>query len=164
MNRSLAAASALSLALAAGMTVTPRLASAQAQPPPGSQCNDFVKLRTDAQQKANLVKVASQNKQDRKGMCAAVERFAAAEGLATKFLENNMTWCGIPKEVVADAKANHEKTLKFRTMVCSEGPPAAKPRAPTLSDAIATPSVDTGGNTKTGEGTFDTLTGNPLKR
>jgi hypothetical protein len=33
-----------------------------------------------------------------------------------------------------------------------------------LSDAIKTPTVDSATNTKTGHGTFDTLTGNPLSR
>ena len=158
MNRSLPLALALAFGVALGVAL-PRTALAQA----GLQCNDFLKLRNEAQQKASLVKAASLRKDDRKGMCAAVERFSAAEGLALKFLQDNMTWCGIPEQVVADAKANHEKTLKFRTIVCSEAP-VAKPKPPTLSDAIATPSVDTAGNTKTGHGTFDTLTGNPLAR
>ena len=63
--------------------------------------------------------------------------------------------------LIAAAKANHEKSLKFRTAACEEGP---KPKAPTLSDAIKTPSLDTAKNTKTGRGTFDTLTGNPLAK
>jgi hypothetical protein len=137
----------------------PRGAAAQA----GPQCNDFLKLRAEAQQKAGLVKAASQHKDDRKGMCTAVERFSAAEGAAVKFLVDNKTWCGIPEQVIADAKASHEKTLQFRTVVCSEAP-AVKPKPPTLSDAINTPSVDSSKNTKTGRGTFDTLTGNPLAR
>ena len=52
--------------------------------------------------------------------------------------------------------------MKFRTMACSEEGP--RPKAPSLSDAIKSPSVDTAKNTKTGRGTFDTLTGNPLAR
>jgi hypothetical protein len=164
MNRNLAGRSvalALGLAFVASLTVSRNVLAAPA--PAAPQCNDFVKLRTDAQQKASLVQAAGQRKADRKEICTLVERFYAAEGLAVKFLSENMTWCAIPKPVVDDAKANHEKTLKFRTMVCSEGP-AAKPRTPTLSDAITTPSVDSATNTKTGRGTFDTLTGNPLAK
>jgi hypothetical protein len=211
MNRSLASASALSLALVAGMMgllpataqnapsaqpasppsaspfgpppspssfgapppagsfgASPAAGSPFGAPPPntpqaGSPCNDFVKLREDAQQKAMAVKAASLHKEDRKSMCAAMERFAAAEGAALKFLQDNKTWCGIPQQAIDGAKANHEKTLQFRNLVCSEGP-AVRPKPPTLSDAIGTPSVDSGKNTKTGEGTFDTLTGNPLAK
>jgi hypothetical protein len=159
MNRSLTTGLALSLALVAGMNA-PRPASAQSGAP-GPQCNDFIKLRNDAQQKALLVKAAGQHKDDRKGMCTALEHFTAAEAAALKFLEDNKSWCGIPDQVVADAKANHEKSVKFKDVVCS-APPAPKP--PTLSDAISTPSVDSCKNTKTGEGTFDTLSGNPLAK
>ena len=87
----------------------------------------------------------------------------AAEAIVVKFLMENKTWCGVPDEAVVAAKTNHEKSIKFRT------PPAAKARpeaeAPTLSDAIKTPAVDSATNTKAGHGgTFDTLTGNPLGR
>jgi hypothetical protein len=92
-----------------------------------------------------------------------VQRFTTAEAAVVKFLEVNKTWCGVPEQLVQQAKANHEKTLKFRTAVCTEAP-AAKPRPPSLSDAIGTPSVDSADNTKTGRGTFDTLTGNPLAK
>lgn len=126
-----------------------------------AQCGAFVKVREDAEAKAHAIQAASQSHADRKTMCGAVTRFTAAEALVVKFLEDNKTWCGIPDPAVAAAKANHERTIKFRDTVCAEGP---KPKIPTLSDAISTPSVDTAKNTKTGPGTFDTLTGNPLAR
>jgi hypothetical protein len=127
------------------------------------QCNDFMKLRTDAEQKAGAIRNATQRKADRKDVCALVQRFTTAEAAVVKFLEVNKTWCGVPEQLVQQAKANHEKTLKFRTAVCTEAP-EAKPRPPSLSDAIGTPSVDSADNTKTGRGTFDTLTGNPLAK
>ena len=163
MNRSLATALALGFVLAS--TTAPRSASAQAAaPPPGAvQCNDFIKLRTEAEQKALLVKAAGQHKEDREGMCTAITRFSVAEAAALKFLQDNMTWCGIPAQVVTMSKENHDKTVKFRDVVCN-APAAPKPKPPTLSDAISTPTVDTNKNTSTGQGTFDTLTGNPLKR
>lgn len=127
------------------------------------QCDSFIKLRDDAQQKALAVRSAVQKKVERKDICALVTRYYAAESSVVKFLEDNKTWCGIPEQAIKAAKDNHEHTLKFRTAACSEAP-AAKPRAPTLSDAIGTPSVDTGANTKTGRGTLDSLNGNPLAR
>ena len=113
--------------------------------------------------KALAVRASMERKAERKDICAAVQRFYAAEGSVVKFLENNKTWCGIPEQAVKAAKENHERTLKFRTAACTEAP-VAKPRVPTLSDAIGTPSVDTGNNTKTGRGTLDSLNGNPLAR
>lgn len=135
-------------------------AVAQSAPP---QCNAFNQLRSEALQKAAAVRNAIQKKVERKQICAAVQRFYAAEAIVVKFLEENKTWCGIPEQAIQVAKANHERTLKFRTVACTEAP-AARPRPPSLSDAIRTPSVDTGNNTNTGGGILDSLNGNPLAR
>jgi hypothetical protein len=95
-------------------------------------------------------------------LCTLVSRFSVAEEAAVKYLEKNKTWCGIPDQAVTDAEANHQKTLKFRQVVCTAAP---APHVPTLSDDIGTPELDTAKNTKTGNGgTFDTLTGNPLAK
>ena len=135
--------------------------AALAQMPP--QCSAFGQLRADTEQRAAAVGAAIKKKVDRKEVCNLMQRFYTAEGVALKFLEDNKTWCGIPEEAIKSAKDNHEHTLKFRTAACTEAP-AAKPRVPTLSDAIGTPSVDTGANTKTGRGTLDSLNGNPLAK
>jgi hypothetical protein len=119
-------------------------------------------LRNDAQQKAMAIAAAEKRHAAPKDLCGAVSRFVVAEAAALKFLETNKTWCGIPDQAVAGAKANHEKTVKFRDVVCNQ---PAQVHLPTLSDAIGTPALDTSKNTKTGTGgTFDTLTGNPLAR
>ncbi len=154
MRRSVAAALAIFAIGAAADT-------AWAQSP--AQCNAFIPLRDDAQKKALAVRTAVSNKVDRKEICELITRYYSAESLVVKFLEDNKTWCGIPPEAIQAAKGNHEHTGKFRTAACTEAP-AAKPKTPSLSDAINTPSVDTGANTKTGRGTLDTLNGNPLAR
>ena len=135
-------------------------ASAQAEPP---KCNDFMQLRTDAQQKAAAVRDATQHKAERKKICELMTRFSAAEETMVKFLVANKTWCGVPDAAITAAKAGHENTLKFKKLACTEAP-VAQPKQPTLSDAIAQPSVDTGSNTRTGHGTLDSLSGNPLAR
>jgi hypothetical protein len=129
--------------------------------PSGVQCNDFTKLSEEAQKRGSAVGNAIKAKADHKQVCALMNSFVTVESSVVKFLEQNKVWCGVPDQVVASAKANHEKSLKFRTVACTEEP---KPKAPTLSDAIKTPTVDTTKNTKTGRGTFDTLTGSPLAR
>jgi len=136
--------------------------SALAQTSP-VQCNAFGGLKDDAEKRAIAVRTALEHKAERKDICTLVQRFASAEEMVVKFLEQNKSWCGIPEQAITAAKTNHERTLKFRTAACTEAP-AAKPRVPTLSDAIGTPSVDTGNNTKTGHGTLDSLNGNPLAK
>ena len=146
--------------MAALAAATSGAAWSQSAPP---QCTAFVQLRNDAQEKASAVRTAIDKKVERKEVCSLVQRFYAAEGTVVKFLEDNKTWCNIPDQAITAAKQNHERSLKFRTAACTEGP-VAKPRPPSLSDAITTPSVDTGENTKTGRGTLDSLNGNPLAK
>jgi len=155
MKRRLAAALVPLVMIAACGT-----ASAQSGP---AQCSDFVKLRTAAQEKATAVREAAQHKADRKVVCSLVQRFYTAEAVVVKFLEDNKTWCGIPEQAIKSGKAGHEQTAKFRDAVCNEAA-VPKPHVPTLSDAIAQPSVDTGANTSTGRGTLDSLSGNPLAK
>jgi hypothetical protein len=160
---SLASTCCLVVSLAAALSTSAnRSAWAQFPAPPGGpQCNDFPKLTEEAQKRGALVGAAIKSKADRKEICTLMTTFVAAEGKVVKFLEDNKTWCGVPDQAIAASKANHEKSLKFRTAACEEGP---KPKVPTLSDAIKAPSLDTAKNTKTGRGTFDTLTGNPLAK
>jgi|HubBroStandDraft_5_1064220.scaffolds.fasta_scaffold34413_2 hypothetical protein len=129
-------------------------------PPSGAQaiCASFAKLKEDAEAKGHAIQEVAKKK-DRKLMCGAVTRFVEVETKVVKFLADNKTTCGVPDQAVASAKASHEKTVQFRDQVCAEQP---QPKAPSLSDAIGTPTLDTRKNTKTGKGTLDTLTGNPL--
>jgi hypothetical protein len=131
-------------------------------PPGGAQaiCASFVKLKDDAEVKGKAIQEASKT-HDRKVMCGAVTRFVEQESKVVKFLIDNQKTCGVPPEAVTNSKANHQKTVDFRDKVCAEEPP---PKAPTLSDALGTPMLDTAKNTKTGRGTLDSLTGNPLAK
>lgn len=144
------------------LVMVARFSAALAQSAP-AQCAAFPQIRTEAQQRATAVRTAIEHHAERKEICSLVTRFYAAEASVVKFLEENKTWCGIPQDAIAAAKANHERSLKFRTAACTEAP-AAKPRQPTLSDAIGGPSVDSSTNTKTGRGTLDSLNGNPLAK
>jgi hypothetical protein len=154
-------ASCLAVALCA-LALAAADRTAWAQFPAPAVCNDFSKLSAEALKRSQAVGVAMKAKADRKQLCTLMTNFVAAETTVVKFLEDNKVWCGVPEQVITSSKANHEKSLKFRTMACSEDAP--RPKTPSLSDAIKTPSVDTAKNTKTGRGTFDTLTGNPLAR
>src|SRR6516164_6508500 len=145
--------------------VSEQSAFAQFPPPPGAgppggvQCNDFANITAEAQKRSALVAAALKSKADRKEVCTRMTRFVSAESNVVKFLQDNKVWCGVPDQIVTISKTNHEKSIKFRTAVCEEAP---HPKPPTLSDAIKAPSLDTAKNTKTGRGTLDTLTGNPL--
>ncbi len=142
------------------LALGPGIRTAAAQAP--AACNQFKALTEVTQTKANAVQAAMKAKADRKEVCKLMSTFFDAEAAVVKFLVDNETWCGIPEQMVGIAKANHLKSQKFRDAACSENAP--HPKTPTLSDAIKTPSVDSAVNTKTGHGTFDSLTGNPLAK
>jgi hypothetical protein len=160
MNRSLAVACGL-LVLGGAISAGTAPAVAQAGPP---QCAAFTTLSAEAKKKADAVQAAIKAKVDRSEICTLMTNFVASEGKVIKFLEDNKTWCGVPDDAIKMSKMNHEKSLKFREVACNSAAAGPAPKPPTLSDAIKMPSVDSATNTKTGRGTFDTLTGNPLSR
>jgi hypothetical protein len=148
--------------LVLGMAIPAATVPASAQMG-GAQCGDFTRLSGEAKKKADAVQAAINAKADRKEVCVLITSFVSSEANVIKFLEDNKTWCGVPDDAIKMSKMNHEKSLKFREVACNAAA-APQPKVPTLSDAIKMPSVDSATNTKTGRGTFDTLTGNPLSR
>ena len=149
-------AATVALALGAYLAVSQ---GAWAQAP--AQCNGFMALREEAQKRGKAIGDGEKQHVEREKLCKLITSFYGAEGALVKFLVDNKTMCGVPVNLITNMKASHGKTLKFRTVVCA---PAAKPHVPTLSDALGTPETDTSKNTRTGHGTFDTLTGNPLDK
>ena len=145
-----------------GLQPSPGMPGMGLQAAPGpSPCEGFFPLRDDAQKKGAAIAAAEKRHVERQELCKIVTTFSAAEEKAALFLEKNKALCGVPEQALASAKDMHSKTVKFREMVCA---PAPQPRVPTLSDAMGAPALDTAKNTKTGAGTFDTLTGNPLAK
>ena len=136
--------------------------------PPGQDvqalCGKFQTLSEEAKKKADLVQAAMTSKAERSKICTLMTSFVASEGNVVKFLEDNKTWCGVPDQAIKMSKLNHEKSVKFRNSACDPNAGGPTQKAPSLSDAMKMPSVNSATNTKTGRGTFDTLTGNPLSR
>lgn len=156
---------------ACGLLAAAGPASAQFTPAPQAQqqtppcLEEFGRLRDDARKKADRIGAAGKNnrKPSAQEACQLFRTFSAAEAKLIKYSDENSTWCGIPKNVVESMKAAHAKTTQIRTQVCQAAAAPAKPRGPSLSDALAAP-VPNADNIKTGRGTFDTLTGTPLGR
>jgi len=145
-------------------------ASAQFQPmqpmqPPQPQqqppcVQEFFKLRDDAEKKAAAIKAANDRKISPREACPLFGALLAAQNKMLKYTNDNGVWCGIPPQIADQLKQAVAKVSEIRTKVCqAASAPAA--RTPTLSDALSSPVPDSD-NIKTGRGTFDTLTGNPL--
>jgi hypothetical protein len=165
MKRSVAGALALftiSMAWILGCGTVRAQNAPPAGPPGPNVCASFPKVSEEAAKRGAAVTAGIKAHVERKQICTLMTSFLAAEGAVVKFLVDNQTWCGVPAEAIKNAKAGHEKSLEFRTRACAEDMGHGKP--PSLSDAIKTPTVDSAANTRTGHGTFDSLTGNPLAR
>jgi hypothetical protein len=134
-------------------------------PPPQQQVPpcvvEFGKLRDDAAKKAQAIQRASEKKAPPKEACHLFGVFTAAEEKMLKYVVSQKTSCGIPDEVIKQIRAEYARTNDIRTKICkiAEAPP--RPAGPSLSDTLTTPVPDSR-NIRSGSGTFDTLTGNPL--
>lgn len=135
----------------------------QQQTPPCVE--EFIKLRKEVEKRGSAIQTAGQRKQkpSPKEACGLFNAFTSAEATMIKYATTNAASCGIPAQILDTMKQGHVKSQEIRTRVCqvaANGPPrAAAP--PSLSDALSAPAPDAS-NIKTGRGTFDTLTGNPL--
>jgi hypothetical protein len=148
----------------------PSMGAPPGMPPPGGQAppciGEFLPLRQDAEKRAGLLKAAAARKASREEVCKLFTSFAAAEGKMLKFLQTHQSSCGIPAEAVTQVKGNHEGTLRTRQQVCSADATPARPAGPNLSDALGarTPGPTSSGATgASGFGTWNTLSGNPIK-
>ena len=144
------------------------IAGADAQFPPQQQqppCfNEFMPLRNEAEKRGNAIQAAAKRKAPPTEVCKLFRQFTEAEAKYVKYAETNGAWCGIPADAVKQMKANHAQSLKIRERVCAVAAAPPKPRGPTLGDALGTTTVPSGSTTRTGRGTFDTLTGStPLR-
>jgi hypothetical protein len=156
-----------SILLAGGLLLADLgMALAQFAPPSGGAppCyNEILPLRNETEKRGQAIQKAGQRKAPREEVCKLFNSFTAAEAKYVKYAEANAAWCGIPPTAVKQMKANHARSMSIRKQVCST-PVAAKPRGPSLSDALGTTSVPSATTTQTGRGTYDSLTGNPLAR
>lgn len=137
------------------------MGAAQQQEPPCLK--DFVKLRTDTEKKRGAIEQAGKKKVGPAVACRLFNEYSASEVKLIKFVSSNAEKCGMPKELLENLNKGHAQTVQIRTRVCEVAAAPPKPAGPTLSDALNAPVPDSS-NVRRGHGTFDTLSGSPLKR
>lgn len=142
------------------------------QPDPFERANcqdQFIKLRTELDKRGLAVKEAGDKKAGAAEACRLLRSFTSKEAELVKFLTEKQATCGVPPQIVSQAKEGHTKALAMRDQVCKVATaPAAPPPPPPsqgLSGALGSSSVggpppEAGG----GSGVFDTLTGNVLRQ
>jgi hypothetical protein len=147
----------------------PNFNTAPAAPPPGQAqmppCfKEFTPIREEAQKRADVLKTAMQKKVPREEACNLIKSFAAAEAKVVKFVTANAQGCGIPPQAVAAMKANHDRTSKMETQICSAANAPQRQIGPGLSEALGVTRGGTLDTTAPQSGGLDTLTGNVLAR
>jgi hypothetical protein len=141
-----------------------------APPPPPQQqqeppCfREFAPMKAEAEKRAMALQAAMKKKVPREEACGFVKSFSAAEAKLVKFVTANSQSCGIPTQAVTQMKAQHDKTLKAQTQICSQNAGPAKPTGPGLSEALGTSRGGTLDPLAPQSGGLDTLTGNVLAK
>lgn len=133
-------------------------------PPPA--CQQLLAMRDEVEKHGRAIQAANQRHAAVSDACKLFKTFLAVEGKFLKGLEENSAACGVPPQVLSQAKAGHSNATKAGKQVCDAAAQGGQPPAPSLSDALgSTPALpDATTPTKSRGGTFDTLTGSPLAR
>jgi hypothetical protein len=147
-----------------------RHALAQQDPFERANCQEeFVKLRNEVDKRGQAIKTAGEKKAGAPEACRLLRSYTSKEAELVKFIVDRQAACGVPPQIVSQAKEGHTKSLAMRDQVCkvAAGPGAPPPPPPSqgLSGALGSspfggPPPDAGG----GSGVFDTLTGNVLRQ
>jgi hypothetical protein len=101
--------------------------------------------------------------------CDLLSKYVEADAKAIAIAEKEGTWCGFAPQLVKAMKDSHGKAAATRKQACQVaasggGGPAAAPRGPSFSEALGTTRVPDANSVRSGPGTFNTMTGNALKR
>ena len=97
-------------------------------------------------------------------LCRLFRRFVAAEAKVVKFLEDNKAWCGVPPQAIASSEGQPREDHEIPRPRSAARQPRREPDSADLERRARHADPRHAKNTKTGRGTFDTLTGNPLAK
>jgi hypothetical protein len=145
-------------------------ARAQQQDPfERSRCEqEFQNLQAELTKRGMAIKGAGEKKAPPTEICKLLRSYVSTEAQMLKFLTEKKAACGVPDQIIGQAKEGHAKSTAMRDQVCkvaATGGGAPPPPSQGLSGALGTSAV--GGppsDPQGGSGVFDTLTGNVLRR
>jgi hypothetical protein len=122
-------------------------------------------LRDQVQKDAGAIQAANQKHATAVEACKLFKVFLATESKMISAIETNGPTCGLPPEVSKQVREGHGKASQIAKQICDAAAMGPRQAGPSLSDALgSTPTVPDATNTKTGKGTYDTLTGNALAK
>jgi len=124
----------------------------------------FLPMRAEAEKRAGALQAGINKKKAPPEICQLFRSFSEAEAKVVNYAVANQAGCGIPPDAVAQMKKNHTKTTEVRDKVCNVAQQQPKPAGPHLGEALGFGGLPTPETTRSGTGTLDTLSGNPLAR
>jgi hypothetical protein len=149
----------------------PGMMSGPGPTPEQQKClQEFANYRAEVEKRAKIAEAEGHKKEKptREKMCELITNYSAAEFKWLKFIEANVSKCGIPPQIAEQVKTVHTRTAETKKRVCSAGPTQAGPATPSLSDALGAslqPNEDDEEKKKHKVGgIMDTLTGPVLTR
>lgn len=158
-----ASATALTLlALGSGTLLGVTVARADCQ-------TDFVAIRAEMDEKGKALQAAGKSKASPQELCPLFRAYTAAEGKLAKYLADNKDWCQIPEQAIEQSRSSNQKSAALRDKVCAAAASGAAtgagkpPPQGSMSSALGVTTGYVPGQSSTGGGVFDTLTGNALK-
>jgi hypothetical protein len=152
-----------------GYAVALQARAQQPDPFVQGQCQqDFANIQSELEKRGLALKSAGEKKAPPQEVCRLLRNYTATESMLIKFFQEKQAVCGVPEQVVSQARQNHTKALAMRDQVCKvASAPQAAPPPPSqgLSGALGTSAVGAPPpETAGGSGVFDTLTGNVLRQ
>ena len=127
----------------------------------------FFPLRSEAEKRGKLIKAASDRHASPDEACKLIASYSQAEIKMIKYVESNVSKCGIPPEVADQLKTSHKNTDNMQQKVCAVAQQQQQrgPVGPSLSEVLgASAALPEAATAKKGGSTFDTLNGNVLAR
>ena len=81
--------------------------------------SEFAPLREEAERRGKLIKAASARRAPPEEACKLIGSFGQSEIKMIKFIEANVTGCGIAPQVADQLKASHKNTEAMLRKVCA---------------------------------------------
>jgi hypothetical protein len=86
----------------------------------------FAPLRQDAEQRAKLIRAASERKASANEGCILIKAYVAAEAKVVNYVTTNQTACNIPAEIQKQLRVNQSRSEQMMKTICQ----AAKDQLP----------------------------------
>jgi hypothetical protein len=133
---------------------------------PPAACQQLMVIKDEVQKNGLALQAATKRKPSPIEGCKLFTAFAASEAKFLHGLEENKATCGVPDDAIKHFRGEFEQVSQMKKQICEAAAQGPRSVGPSLSDALnSAPTLpEPSTSSKSKNGTYDTLTGNPLVR